>query len=73
MAAEVIAVNQDPLAIPGDRVWKLGPAEVRPKALIEARASASWKPSMLYAVAGGMLLLVPSIPDRSQCTPRWVA
>ena len=29
-AAEVIAVNQDPLGIPGDRVWKVGPAEVRP-------------------------------------------
>ena len=28
-ASEVIAVNQDPLGVPGDRVWKLGPAEVR--------------------------------------------
>ena len=30
-AAEVIAVNQDPLGVPSDRVWKVGPAEVLPK------------------------------------------
>ena len=28
-AAEVIAVNQDPLGVSGDRVWTVGPAEVR--------------------------------------------
>ena len=29
MAKEVIAINQDPLGVAGDRVWKVGPAEVR--------------------------------------------
>ena len=28
-SAEVIAVNQDPLGIAGDLVWKQGPLEVR--------------------------------------------
>ena len=27
---EVIAINQDPLGVAGDRVWKQGPKEVRP-------------------------------------------
>ena len=27
---EVIAVNQDPLGVAGDRVWKQGPYEVPP-------------------------------------------
>ena len=27
---EVIAINQDPLGIPGDLVWKQGPQEVHP-------------------------------------------
>lgn len=26
---EIIAINQDPLGVPGDRVWKQGPYEVR--------------------------------------------
>jgi len=26
---EVIAINQDPLGVAGDRVWKQGPYEVR--------------------------------------------
>ena len=29
-APEVILVNQDPLGVAGDLVWKQGPAEVRP-------------------------------------------
>ena len=30
LAKEVIAVNQDPLGVAGDLVWKEGPSEVRP-------------------------------------------
>ncbi len=29
LAKEVIAVNQDPLGVAGDLIWKRGPAEVR--------------------------------------------
>jgi hypothetical protein len=32
---EVIAVNQDPLGIAGDLVWKQGPAEVPPPPNVE--------------------------------------
>ena len=33
MAEELIAVNQDPLGIPGDLIWKQGANEVRPPSI----------------------------------------
>ena len=32
MSDELIAVNQDPLGVPGDLIWKQGSDEVRPLA-----------------------------------------
>lgn len=36
-APEVLAVNQDSLGVPGDLVWKEGPAEVKPSATYEQK------------------------------------
>lgn len=37
---EVIAINQDPLGVPGDLVWKQGPKEVRSLVFVPVQADA---------------------------------
>ena len=34
LAKEVIAVNQDPLGVAGDLIWKQGPNEVEPEPIL---------------------------------------
>ena len=41
-AAEVIAVNQDPLGVAGDLIWKQGPLEVGHLCFLVDASCASW-------------------------------
>jgi hypothetical protein len=59
---EVIAINQDPLGIPGDLVWKQGPQEVAPhtchfdKTFISKCGHVSTSPYIIQRLAEGVLL-----------------
>ena len=69
-ASEVIAVNQDPLGVPGDRVWKLGPAEVRCD-FSDVRAITTHLSRLcLTMFVGGLAVVMPEgisgLPDSSR-------
>lgn len=51
---EVIAINQDPLGVAGDRVWKQGPYEVRFQQRLSARGQSlnlQISPTLSYQAA----------------------